>query len=243
MTKVYLDNNVIVDIEYGNLNLSDFLSLQNVKYFFSPSHIEELFEGEKIQSLSIINRLNLIEKLTSTNYIKPNIPEPCFSLMSPQQIYMIEKNPIVKGIRNRLNSHADFNVDREEFLKILKLKKIEINNNPPNVILGTINEVMSQTIKMDINTYLKLTDAYGRALFATLFNLLDFVCFYKDKQTNHSDIARMYDASHAYYAQICDIIVTQDKRNKFKTEAVYSYLNINTKVLTVKDFLGISECK
>ena len=56
MTKVYLDNNVIVDIEYGNLNLSDFLSLQNVKYFFSPSHIEELIEGEKIQSLSIINR-------------------------------------------------------------------------------------------------------------------------------------------------------------------------------------------
>ena len=71
MTKVYLDNNVLIDIEYGKYNISDFLSVGGVRYFFSPTHIEELIEGEHLKSLSIDDRLSLIDKLANTNYIQP----------------------------------------------------------------------------------------------------------------------------------------------------------------------------
>ena len=237
---VYLDNNVLVEIEYGNLKLSDFLSVPNTKYYFSPSHIEELIEGEEIKNLSVNNRLDLIRKLASTNCIMPGHPVPCFANMTPHQLYIIESKPVAKCIRNIQNSHATFNVNRDEFLRILRLNKIEINNIPPNSILDKLEDVMSQYVGMDINTYLKKTDSFGRSLFCSLFNLLDFACFYKDKQTKHSDIARMYDASHAFYAQICDIFISLDKRSIYKTKAVFSYLSINTNVFTVNDFYSHS---
>lgn len=73
----------------------------------------------------------------------------------------------------------------------------------------------------------------GRTVFSSLFNLLDFVCYWHDK--NHA--ARLYDSSHAYFAQYCDVLVSNDKRMRIKTEAVYSYLGIGTRVCTADEFL------
>ena len=97
---------------------------------------------------------------------------------------------------------------------------------------------MIANANISINSYLKATDAIGRTVFGTLFNLLDYVCYYKDKQTNHSDIARLYDASHAYCAQLCDYFVSQDKRMRYKTEAVYCYLGIKTVTISPKDYIS-----
>ena len=139
------------------------------------------------------------------------------------------------------NSVSNFIVDRDEFLEILRIRKIDINNIPPQHILNKLDNALStmddNDEKMNINNYLKATDAIGRAVFSTLFNLLDFACYYKDKQTAHSDIARMYDASHAYCAQLCDFFVSQDKRMRYKTEAVYSYLGIGTKIMSTAEYI------
>ena len=42
------------------------------------------------------------------------------------------------------------------------------------------------------------------------------------------------------FAQLCDVFVSEDKRMRFKTEAVYSYLGINTQVVSLKEFKDIS---
>ena len=238
MTKVYLDNNVLVDIEYGKYNLSDFLSSNSVQYYFSPSHIEELIEGEHLKQLSKSNRLSLIEQLAKINYIQPGFPLPTICKKRPQEVYEIESTPITRFFRLRANhSAADFMVDRDIFLGILKRRKIDMNNIPPQNILEELDKALLANIGMDITTYLYKTDAIGRSAFGTLFNLLDFACYYKDKQTLHSNIARMHDASHAYYAQLCDYFVSQDKRMRYKTAAVYSYLGIKTIILSTPDYL------
>lgn len=91
--------------------------------------------------------------------------------------------------------------------------------------------------RISVREYLIRSEAVGRSLYCTLFNLLDFACFHKDKPTAHSNIARMHDASHAYYAQLCDVFVSDDKKMRYKTEAVYNYLGIQTRVMSGKEFL------
>ena len=93
MSACYLDNNVLVEIEQGNISVSTFLSIQDSKYYFSPSHIDELIEGEGIGKLSVEGRLKLIEDLTSNNYILPGFPNPELYERSPFQVYQDEKSP------------------------------------------------------------------------------------------------------------------------------------------------------
>ena len=51
-------------------------------------------------------------------------------------------------------------------------------------------------------------------------------------------IARLYDSSHAYYAKLCDVLVSNDKRMRYKTMAVYDYLGISTTVMAADEFLN-----
>lgn len=239
MTKVYLDNNVLVDIECGSYNLSDFLKYENVEYYFSSSHIDELIEGRRLKSLSVNNRLSLIEKLCNTNYILPGNILPEIYPMSPQRVYEIGNSPLTMLLHNKINEAvSNIIVDREKFLEILRIKKVEINNIPPQSILKELDNALITHANISIESYLKTSEAIiGLTIFDTLFNLLDSVCYYKDKQTEHSNIARLHDAFHAYYAQLCDYFVSQDKRMRNKTEAVYRYLGIKTTTLSTTDYL------
>lgn len=240
MIKVYLDNNVLIDIESGKYYLSDFLLSDKIEYYFSPSHIEELIEGEHLIPLSKDNRLKLIGSLAHTNSIQPTFTLPTICEKNPYEVYEEEKMPITRFFRARANNFAStFIVDRNRFMEILRKRKIDMNNISPKDILNELDDALVANTGISIAFYLKETDAIGRAVFCTLFNLLDFACYYKDKQTKHSDIARMHDASHAYYAQLCDYFVSQDKRMRYKTEAVYSYLGIETKVISTIDYVNI----
>ena len=236
MATYYLDNNVLVEIEQKALNISTFTSLQNSKIYFSPTHIEELIEGQGIDSLSVEKRLKLIEDLASNNCILPTFQNPKFYQKSPLQVYQDEKNPFAETMRQLINSSiSNLFFDREKFLSIIKMKKTEINNIPSQNVLKTLDEILLNYLDINISEIILKSEAKGRAVFVTLFNLLDWAYYYKDKQTEHSNIARSHDASHAYYAQLCDYFVSQDKRMRFKTKAVYSYLDIKTAVWSIQE--------
>ena len=127
-------------------------------------------------------------------------------------------------------------VDRDGFLSTLELNKNEVGNIKHSDIIKQIDEKMKEHWGYGVGIYLeKQCASTKRTVFSSLFNLLDFVCYRHDK----SHTARLYDSSHACFAQMCDILVTNDKRMKIKTEAVYSYLGINTKVQTAEEFLNL----
>lgn len=49
------------------------------------------------------------------------------------------------------------------------------------------------------------------------------------------------DVDHSFLAQTCAIFVLEDKKMKAKTEVLYHYFNINTNVVSLKDF--VDTCK
>lgn len=236
---VYLDNNVYVDIEYGELKLLDFTSKFNVKYYFSSEIIDELIEGENVRNLNQNARIELIENICGDNCILPSIDIPEFYTKSPQWFYNNNTNKLFRTFRMLLtNKVSNIKPNHDCILKELSLKKIEMNNISPDNIFKHIDSSLRNSInKISINEYIIECEAKGKAVYSTLFNLLDAVCYWKDK--NGMEVSRLYDASHAYNAQLCDYFVTNDKRLRYKTEAVYRFLGVNTLVITPNEFVNL----
>lgn len=244
--KVYLDNNVIVGIEEGDYNLSAFTSIPSLEYYYSAAHVEELIEGKDNPKISVDRRLVTISELTGTNHILNGNQDLEFFPKSIHEMYSLACSPLHTMFREYINTSTNnFNVDNDLFLDILKLKRIDVNNIKPCDIIAEIDRRMlaadDPAERVSVKEYLIRSEAIGRSLYSTLFNLLDFACFHKDKPTSHSNIARMHDASHAYYAQLCDVFVSDDKKMRYKTEAVYHYLGIKTQVMSGKDFITHNE--
>lgn len=59
--RVYLDNNVLIDIEQGKLNEEEFLSKPNKEYYYSDAHLGELLEARGNPKVSQEGRLDLIQ--------------------------------------------------------------------------------------------------------------------------------------------------------------------------------------
>lgn len=233
--RVYLDNNILVDIEVGSNKAEHFTSLNGVSFYFSEVHIDELLNGlDKHPELKDI-RLHTIETLCGSNYIAPDVGpfEGGIEAKTPQSIF--ELSMLYKRMHDELYRFSNaMRINREAFLEGLHLEKLEVGNCKPSEIFNVLEERLKEHWGYGIQVYLEKSVATtGRTVFSSLFNLLDFVCYWHDK--NHA--ARLYDSSHAYFAQYCDVLVSNDKRMRIKTEAVYSYLGIGTRVCTADEFL------
>lgn len=236
---VYLDNNVWVDIEYGNYSIDAFRRV-DTEYFFSDNLIEELLEAEGNPKVSPQMRLELIDSLCGDNFILAGfLDKPDLTVrQSAFERYSELQKPLYRELRKRIHQgqiEAD-KLDREKLLNLVGLRRIEINNIATASILGKVDELLKEFIVNGIEHFLSLCEAQGRAVYSTLFNLLDYLCYWPDKKTERSAIARGVDSSHAYSAQVCDYLLTNDKRMIAKTQAVYSYLGVGTKVLSTSDF-------
>lgn len=236
MIKAYLDNNVYVDIEMGNLHAEQFLSKKGYAYYFSDAHMNELLEAKGNERVSQEGRLRLISKICGRNniltggYDKPEIFEK-----EPIEMYRLCDNPLRKYIAQQVNTDDGM---FQELRQRLGFDCTIFNNESPDRVLEMIDERTKQNLNMGLLAYLGATEAYGgKPLCHTLFNLIDAANYWGDKKTAHSNVARLYDAAHAYFAQVCDVLVTNDKRMRAKTKAVYSFLGVKTRVLSVDEFL------
>ena len=237
MLKVYLDNNIILDIEDGAYSVEQFLSKDDCSYYFSQAHIEELLEAENNPKVSQEGRLNLITKLCGWNYILTGVTVPEFFDKEPIEMYFLVKNNIFRQFL--LQNVYKGDKPALLFRQTLGFNSKQFNNETPEGILGIINDRMRNKLGIDLYTWLIQTEANnGRAIYHTLLQLIDMANYWGDKKTNHSNVARMYDAAHAYYAQICDVLVTNDTRMSKKVNAIYSFLNIKTKIVSALEFLN-----
>lgn len=234
--KVYLDNNVLIDIESGKYQLSDFLSIAKVDYYYSDAHLEELLEAKGNPKISHEGRLTLISKICGQKCILTGgYKEPEFIEKDVVEMYRIVDTPIRKYIGATAQKGANtFDKIRKE----LGFDSYRFNNEDPKNVLVVIDDRMRVKLGMGLSEYLIRTEAFGgKALYNTLLNMIDTANYWGDSKTHHSEIARLYDASHAYLASVCDVLVTGDKKMRAKIKAIYSFLQIDTKVMSAKDFL------
>ena len=67
---VYLDNNVLIDIEENVYSLNDFLSITEAEYYYSNAHISELLNGEDRSIPGLKDkRLSTIKAVCGENFL------------------------------------------------------------------------------------------------------------------------------------------------------------------------------
>ena len=237
--RVYLDNNVLVDIEDGKYNLSDFMSIPDVEYYYSDAHLIELLEAVENPKVSQEGRIELISEICGQNCILQNpYAEPEFLQKPASEMYNIANTPYMRSIRARFIKMGDV---FERIRLLLGFDCKTFNNERPENIFGILDCRMQEKLQIGLLEYLISSEALsGRPLFSTLLNIVDAANYWRDVKTNHSDVARLHDASHAYFAQICDVLVTNDRRMRIKVTAIYSFLGISTTVIPPKDFLKMN---
>lgn len=236
--KVYMDNNVLVDIEVGKYSVEDFMGMSGAIYYYSDVHINELLEAKGNPKVSQGGRLSLISQLCGCNNILTGGFETSeIYEKEPMEMYGLCDTPLRAIIAQQVNTGDDLFIKLREKLDF---DCTTFNNVSPELVLEMIDERLKQKLNIALMTYLKATEAFGgKSLYHTLFNLIDSANYWGDKKTSHSNVARLYDAAHAYFAQICDVLVTNDKRMKAKTKAVYSFLGVNTSVVSTNEYLEI----
>lgn len=235
--RVYLDNNILVDIEDGHYKLKDFLSKPCVEYYYSDAHISELQNGvdKEISGLRE-RRLNTIQSICGKRFLTQDDSGLRVRLAEcePRQAY---DNAVQFGfMRGTINRIVDaFTPNRQGILNELSWDAREVGSFKPDEILEKIEEkFLASQYHFGIKDYLRYSEAStGRTIFACLFNLLDMVGYRKDK----NNVSRLYDATHAFYAYRCDALVSNDARMRLKTEAVYQYFRIKTRVMDAQSFL------
>lgn len=234
--KVYMDNNVLVDIEVGKYSVENFTGMSGATYYYSDAHINELLEAKGNPKVSQRGRLSLISQLCGCNNILTGgFEAPEIYEKEPVKMYKLCDTPMRAFIVQQVNTGDDL------FMKLRKKLDFDstiFNNVSLELVLEMIDERVKQKLNIDLKTYLKAMDAFGgKPLYHTLFNLIDSANYWGDKKTSHSNIVRLYDAAHAYFAQVCDVLVTNDKRMRAKTKAVYTFLGVKTRVLSTDEYL------
>ena len=234
--KVYLDNNVLVDIEAGKYSADTFLLIPDIAYYYSDAHMNELLEAKENSKVSQDDRLRLISQLCgSNNILTGGLDAPEIFEKEPVEMYRLCDTPLRAFIAQLVNSGDDRFIELRDRLDF---DSTIFNNVSPDLVLEMIDEKAKQKLNIDLLTYLRATEAFGgKPLYHTLVNLIDSANYWGDKKTAHSNVARLYDAAHAYFAQVCDVLVTNDKRMRAKTKAVYSFLGVKTRVLSTDEYL------
>lgn len=192
--KVYLDNNVFADIEDGEYQVEDFLSIPDVEYYYSDAHISELLEAKGNSKVSQEDRLKLISRVCGQNYILTGVDDqPEFIQKDVRDMYSV----VDRTIRVVINAMAQDGVEIFERIRVeLGFESCKFNNESYVNVLRTIDKRMSERLGLGLKEYLYRSEARGgKPLYYSLLNIIDTANYWGDKKTEHSEIARVYDAS------------------------------------------------
>jgi len=260
---IYLDQNVIIDLEKGDLKQFEQTLLQarengGLLIPFSSTHIYETNNiTGKNRKKFIQDRLSYISRLTDNLYLNNSQDALEFRLkiVKPEMVYRgITKSPTVQPIMHELLnilSHKDILAFREA----LTISVSELNNfSPPNVI----EQIESYLNKRYIQNYpdgqgfklrpyfkmcLELYPGYQKFGLSQkmpgFFSVLNIFGFNPDKKSPKSSIAGFYDSDHAANAAFADYFVTKDKKLEIKSLAAYEFFEVETKVLNVENMSDI----
>lgn len=235
--KIYFDNNIFISIEDGEI---DYLSMKEKfirdEFVFSYAHIQELLEVMNDRENIVSNRMRTITLLTDNQYVFPDTYSLNFKIEEPQNVIKAYSNMPLLSTLLKISA-INFNINRECVIDFLEIDLKRINNYKPYELIDNLNEVMKRKLFINVSDFINQAGNGFRDNVTTLFNYLDLIGFWKDEQTNKSNLARIYDASHTFFASACDIFVSNDRRARNKAKVVYSLYNVPTLVFSYDEFM------
>lgn len=245
MTRAYLDNNVIIDIEQNKLSISELsknIGIEITEVCYSAAHIHELNEISAKDDTEFNNRLNqrfqTISEITKNKYLFHDLPsnDVYLQIELPEIVYKTINQ--VSFARDSMKSMMNIVTEeqKEIFRNYLGINMMEINNYKPNEVVEQINR------KLTVLQGLSFLDLIEKGVelhpdgktfgihnrFAGIFELLDMIGYWKDKYNDKSNYARLWDSNHAYFGSFCDIFISNDKRTRNKACVTYNIFDFET---------------
>lgn len=251
MKSAYLDNNIIVDIEEGNISLDEIknnIDNEITSVYYSAAHLHEANEiNGGIENLEnfLNRRFETIEKVTNLNYLYHELPSNKVLKLNRKPSIVFSTINEVSFAQNAMKSMTNL------FPEELKMNmRTEMGLNPVEINNYEISEVVSQLSQrlesMGNYSFIGLIDKaielhpdgekFGlNNNFAAVFEMLDMLGYWKDKFNYKSNYARLWDSNHAYFGSFCDYFISDDKRTRNKSKVAYNMYNITTSVKSSKN--------
>ena len=132
--------------------------------------------------------------------------------------------------------------NKQKFREQLNIDPLRINNYSPKEVINQIDSNKSamggftllELIEKGIEIHPDGKDMSLHNRFAGVFEILDLVGFWKDRYSEKSNYARLWDSSHAYFSTFCDYFISDDRRTRNKAKVVFELYNVETKVISSK---------
>jgi len=248
--KAYLDYNIFTAIEDGDFTINKIFEKvdKHINIFpFSAAHIQEVdnivANTDELRDNFIAKRLNTIKQITNCRYIFQEIPsnkiywlieEPTNVLETIRQVPFAKSS--MKMFMNLISSEQ-----KEQVRQTLGIDPRELNNYSPTQVIQHLNTKLTSWGTQD--NFLQLLDKaisfhpgkkdFGRHnSIAGVTELLDMLGYWKDRVTETSNYARLWDANHIHFGSYCDYLVSDDKRLRYKAKVVYDIYGISTKIVS-----------
>lgn len=242
----YFDNNIYIYIEEGKTSIDKIQENIGAKFdaiFYSNAHVQETLERraetEELRKERIESRLQIIQDTTKNNYLIEGLDDILIKrIESPFSVLKtITEVPNLQAEMKSLVNKVDED-QRKKARSSLSLP-IHINDFAPAIIVSEINKKLGQDLSF--NKLIDLAIEQSKSVnnnynnYTVGFELLDLFGFHKDKFTEKSNYARVWDGIHTYYASFCDYFITHDKNTRQKASVIYHINKVQTKIPVLTD--------
>lgn len=248
MKTAYLDNNIIIDIEQGNVSIETLISnidTEIKQFFYSAAHLQEAHEikGTPTEIKERLKKRFLtISKITNNNYLFHELKTKIVhkQIEKPEIVYQTITE--VKFGQTAMKSMVNSSNEEQKavFRNQLNLDITKLNNYSPEEVVEQINEKKEAfggysligLIDHTITLFPNNKDFGLHNKFGGVFEMLDLVGYWKDKYNEKSNYARLWDSNHAYFSSFCDYFISEDKRTRNKANVAFHIFNANTKAVS-----------
>lgn len=255
--KIYFDHNVIVYLRNGSsedtLLKVEAQKRAGCKFLFSPAHLEEIAVSQKRDGVgeNIVDRdIDFLTDLCERNSIRPvsrervelftEFPRECYARV----VDMYDRNDIAesmeKGFFSDVNEKFENNSKKINNLDPVSIFNETITNR--EMLLFSLRQagLISQSEALEcLQSWsfktLNSKFAVREYMCNWLANWLEIIGYYREAESKSR--SRMHDVSHIIYASYADVLVSNDAKLLKKTAAIYSILEMSTKVLKLDQYL------
>jgi hypothetical protein len=245
---IYPDTNIIVCIEKGELSLAQIKEHFGTYELILPYSDGHLYETDTMSAYGDFTKEQLLAVRFS---VLDHISHGLWLTTRAKQIMKMNKasEDAYKSICDypdgeRIKQGFEENMPeaaRKIFRKVTGLEQNIINHMALGDIVDHLNKQLTQAGMGKFTDFIAQWEEqmnqpgeisrYDRI--AMYFGLFDLMGFYKDKATDKSDFARMWDSNHADYAVETDGFLSRDKRARKKAELTYFLMGIQTPVYEI----------
>jgi hypothetical protein len=215
--------------------------------------LNDFWESDEHDTFEIILLKDALRKMMEMIQVPISIPD--FEQLPEEQRGLMEKMlPINKESANLLdwmdqlgNFNEEMFKDNQTYRSLRKMIDEGLNNGKYTTNEGTdFNEAFKDSLfKKTFEDFVKdslhhkdKTQIPFYDFYLQSYNTLDMLGISKDKVNRGNGFGNMFnDSLHSYFAHYCDVLVSSDKGLRIKSQALYNLYNIDTKILTVEEFI------